>query len=35
MKKNKTIVVVAAAVILGGSFLWAADHIDAPDCRPV
>ncbi|MEO5591045.1 MAG: DUF4331 family protein [Chitinophagaceae bacterium] len=30
MKKNKVIVVAAVAVILGGSFLWAADHIDAP-----
>lgn len=30
MKKNKILVVVAAAIIAGGSILWAADHIDAP-----
>ncbi len=30
MKKNKIIVAAAAAIILGGSILWAADHIDAP-----
>jgi hypothetical protein len=30
MKKNKIIVIAAAAIILGGSILWAADHIDAP-----
>jgi len=30
MKKNKIIAVAAAALVLGGSILWAADHIDAP-----
>jgi hypothetical protein len=30
MKKTKILVVATAAVILGGSILWAADHIDAP-----
>ena len=30
MKKNKIIAVAAAAVVLGVSILWAADHIDAP-----
>ncbi len=30
MKKTKIIVVAAVAVVLGGSILWAADHIDAP-----
>ncbi len=30
MKKNKIMLAAAAAVILGGGILWAADHIDAP-----
>lgn len=30
MKKTKILVVAAAALVLGGSILWAADHIDAP-----
>ena len=30
MKKTKIIVAAAVAVVLGGSILWAADHIDAP-----
>lgn len=30
MKKTKILIVAAAAVVLGGSILWAADHIDAP-----
>jgi Domain of unknown function (DUF4331) len=30
MKKTKIIVAAAVAVIIGGSILWAADHIDAP-----
>lgn len=30
MKKTKILVIATAAVILGGSILWAADHIDAP-----
>lgn len=30
MKKTKIYTVVALAVVLGGSILWAADHIDAP-----
>jgi hypothetical protein len=30
MKKTKMLVIATAAVVLGGSILWAADHIDAP-----
>lgn len=30
MKKTKILVGAALAVVLGGSILWAADHIDAP-----
>ncbi len=30
MKKTKILIVAAVAVVLGGSILWAADHIDAP-----
>ncbi|HMC84296.1 MAG TPA: DUF4331 family protein [Chitinophagaceae bacterium] len=30
MKKKKILVVAAIAIALGGSILWAADHIDAP-----
>ncbi len=30
MKKTKILVGAAIAVVLGGSILWAADHIDAP-----
>ena len=30
MKKTKILFVAAAAIMLGGSILWAADHIDAP-----
>lgn len=30
MKKTKIVVAAAVAVVLGGSILWAADHIDAP-----
>ena len=30
MKKTKIIVAAAVAVVIGGSILWAADHIDAP-----
>jgi len=30
MKKTKILIVAAAALALGGSILWAADHIDAP-----
>ncbi|MEO5681071.1 MAG: DUF4331 family protein [Chitinophagaceae bacterium] len=30
MKKTKILAIAATAVLLGGSLLWAADHIDAP-----
>jgi Domain of unknown function (DUF4331) len=30
MKKTRIIVAAAVAVVLGGSILWAADHVDAP-----
>ena len=30
MKKTKIIVAAAVCLVLGGSILWAADHIDAP-----
>jgi Domain of unknown function (DUF4331) len=30
MKKTKIIVAAAIAIVIGGSILWAADHIDAP-----
>jgi hypothetical protein len=30
MKKTKILVIATAALVLGGSILWAADHIDAP-----
>jgi hypothetical protein len=30
MKKTKIFVAAAVAVVIGGSVLWAADHIDAP-----
>jgi hypothetical protein len=30
MKKTKILVIATAAIVLGGSILWAADHIDAP-----
>jgi len=30
MKKTKIYVAVAIALVMGGSILWAADHIDAP-----
>ena len=30
MKKTKILIIAASALVLGGSILWAADHIDAP-----
>jgi Domain of unknown function (DUF4331) len=30
MKKTRILIIATAAIVLGGSILWAADHIDAP-----